>query len=378
MKFRINAEILASYINLVSRVVSAKSNLPILSNVLIEVDKEKMRVTGTDLEIQISAIASLSAQEEGKTTVNAKLFSQYINSIPKEESIEVKEDKNTLVVSSTVGAATFSLKEPDDFPLFEEGEAELLFEIPKDTLAMMIEKTAFASAKDDIRPILTGINVEVEGSTVTMVALDTFRLSKISVPIQNKVLNKKQFVVSSFALENVSRIIRDAFISATAERDTVTFKLAKAGNFIVIEYGDVSIFARLIEGDYPEYKQVIPAAHQTEVHIEKNKLADSLKRVGVFAQSAQSQRVILSFDTDKLTMEAVVPEIGNVREEIPVTIEGDAMKISFNMKYLSDIVSNISDETIVFRAINKTSPGLFVQPSLDSFLHIMMPLKLED
>lgn len=378
MKFRINAEVLSSYINLVSKVVSSKSNLPILSNVLMDVKNETITITGTDLEVQISATAHLSVQDEGKTSVNAKLFSQYVNSIPKEESLEVREEKNSVFITSSVGEATFSVRDASDFPLFEQEDSEVLFEIQKDSLATMIEKTTFAAARDDIRPILTGINIEAEGSTVTMVALDTFRLSKISTQVQNKILDKKQIVISAFAMDNVLRILKDPFISSTSEKDIVVFKLAKNGNFVIVEYGDVSISARLIEGDYPDYKGAIPAAHQIEAKIEKSKLINSLKRVGVFAQSAQSQRVILMFENNKLVMEATVPETGKVIEEIPVTIDGESLKISFNMKFMSDIVNNIEDETIIFRAINKVSPGIFQQESLDTFIHIMMPLKLDE
>lgn len=378
MKFRINAEIFASYINLVSRVVSAKANLPILSNILLDVEKDKVRFTGTDLEVQISAFTPLSAQDEGRTSINAKLFSQYINTIPKEESIEVELDKTLLKVTSQAGSASFSTKEADEFPMFEESDLEVLFEIPKDTFATMIEKTIFACAKEDIRPILTGVNIEAEGNYVTLVALDTFRLSKISVPVKNQILEKKQVVISSFALENVNRIINDSFITSTAEKDDVVFKMSKAGNFVVIQYGDVSIFARLIEGEFPEYKQAIPAAHQSEITIDKAKLIESLKRVGVFAQAAVSQKVIMNFDENKLTMEAVVPEIGNVKEELPAKIDGTPIKIAFQLKFLMDIVSHIEDDKIIFRAINKNAAGVFVQQSLETFLHLMMPLKLDD
>lgn len=377
MRFRINAEIFASYINLVSKVVSSKANLPVLSNILLDVEKNKVTVIGTDLDVQISAATALSADDEGKVTINAKLFSQYINTVPKEESIEVLLDKNTLFVTSQSGSASFSTRDAEEFPLFETNDLEVLCDIPRETFITMVDKTIFACAKDDIRPILTGVNIEVDAGFVTMVALDTFRLSKISVPIKTA-SQRKQIVISSEALDHASRIMKDAFVSSTAENEDVIIKLSATGNYCVIEYGDVQVYARLIEGDFPEYKQAIPAAHQIEISLEKQKLIDSLKRVGVFAQSAISQRVIMGFEKGQLTMEANVPEVGEVKEVMPVKMDGEPLRIAFQLKFLLDILSHIEDDTVILKAINKNAAGVFYQPSMETFLHLMMPLKLDD
>ena len=377
MRFRINAEIFASYINLASKVVSSKANLPILSNILLDVEKNKVTVVGTDLDVQISAATTLSTDDEGKVTVNAKLFSQYINTVPKEESIEVLLDKNSLFVTSQSGSASFSTRDSEEFPLFETNDLEVLCDIPRDTFITMVDKTIFACAKDDIRPILTGVNIEVDAGFVTMVALDTFRLSKISVPIKST-SQRRQIVINSQALEHAGRIMKDAFVSSTAENDDVIIKLSSSGNYCVIEYGDVQVYARLIEGDFPEYKQAIPAAHQVEITLEKQKLIDSLKRVGVFAQSAISQRVIMGFEKGQLTMEANVPEIGEVKEVMPVKMDGESLRIAFQLKFLLDILSHIEDEVVILKAINKNAAGVFYQPSMETFLHLMMPLKLDD
>src|SRR5690606_5476884 len=145
--------------------------------------------------------------------------------------------------------------------------------------------------------------------------------------------------------------------------------LAKSGNFVLLKYGDIELFARLIEGEYPAYKAVIPVAHQSEVTVSRAAWLESMKRVGVFAQSAIGQKVVLEFADNKLVMESQVPEVGNIREELDVTLDGDSLKIAFQIKFLLDILTLISDESIVFRASTKTAPGVFLQPSLDSFLH---------
>ena len=378
MELVISAEVLASYVNIASKVVNSKANLPLLNNLLLEVSRKSIRIVGTDLEIQISATAQVAAKETGKTSVNAKLFSQYINTISKTESVTIKKGKGVLEVSSKSGDAEFTTRDVDDFPLFESSEMETLFTLQGEQFASMVDKTIFACAKDDIRPILTGINVEVENDSVMMVALDTFRLSKIIAQSSSNYVGKKQVVIPSVAMEQVVRVIRDTFIAAVTEQPVVTCKLSKNGNFVLLQYGEIEIFARLIEGDYPAYKAVIPVAHQTEVTVSRTLWLESLKRVGVFAQSAIGQKVILNFAENKLTMEALVPEIGNIREEVAVTQEGEPLKIAFQIRFLLDILSLIEDESVIFRASTKVAPGVFLQPSLDSFLHILMPLKLDD
>jgi DNA polymerase-3 subunit beta len=378
MELVISAEVLASYVNITSKVVNAKANLPLLNNILLNVSKKSFLMVGSDLETQITATAQISAKETGKTSVNAKLFSQYINTLPKTESVTLKQGKGVLKVSSKVGEAEFTTRDVEDFPLFENEDMETLFTLQGDQFASMVDKTVFACARDDIRPILTGVNVEIEGETVLMVALDTFRLSKITAQSSTKFVGKKQVVIPAVAVEQVVRVIRDPFIATVTDQPVVTCKLSKNGNFVLMQYGDIEVFARLIEGEYPAYKAVIPVAHKSEVTVSRAAWLESLKRVGVFAQSAIGQKVVLNFEANKLLMEALVPEVGNIKEELAVTHEGEPFKIAFQIKFLLDILTLIEDDSVVFRATSKVAPGVFLQPSLDSFLHILMPLKLDD
>lgn len=378
MEFKIGAEVLASYVNTVSRIVNAKANLPLLNNIILDVQKDSLLITGSDLEVQISAKTELSAIETGKTSVNAKLFSQYINSMPKDDTLHITVEKGLLKVSSRVGAADFATRDVDDFPLFEETDLDLLFSLPVDVFSLMVDKTIFACARDDIRPLLTGINIEVDADAVVMVALDTFRLSKISGTSQTAIVGKKQVVVPSHAMDNMVKIAKDSFLSALTDSQVVTCKLSKSGNYVLFTYGEVKLFARLIEGEYPAYKAVIPVAQQVEASISRATWLESIKRVGVFAQSAVGQKVVLTFGDGKLVMESQVPEVGNIKEEFDVTLDGEPLRIAFQIKFLVDILSQISDDVVIFRATSKTAPGSFLQPSLDTFLHILMPLKLDD
>jgi len=378
MEFKIGAEVFSSYVNIVSKVINAKANLPLLNNVLIDVSSDSMSLTGTDLEVQVSTKTPVVGKKPGRTSVNAKLFAQYVSSIPKTETIQVKSKKGVLVLSSSVGSAEFATKDVDDFPLFDEDSMETLFVLPGEVFSRMVDNTIFACAKDDIRPILTGVNVEIDGEEVTMVALDTFRLSKMSGKSQEKYAGKRSVVIPSEAMDQVVRVIRDSFISTVTEQPVVKCSVAKAGNYVLLTFGDVSIYARLVEGEYPNYQAVIPTAHQTEVTVSRSAWLESLKRVGVFAQSAIGQKVVLTFEGGKLLMESKVPEVGNIEDSLDVTHDGEPLKIAFQSKFLLDILTLSSDDSIVFRASSKISPGVFIQPTMESFLHILMPLKLDE
>jgi DNA polymerase-3 subunit beta len=378
MEFKIGAEVLSSYVNTVSKVVNAKANLPLLNNILIDVQSDKLRLTGSDLEIQITTQLQLKALEPGTISVNAKLFSQYLNSIPKDATLTVSQNKGLLKVSSSVGAAEFATREAEDFPLFEDGEMEQLFLMPATEFASMVDMTLFACAKDDIRPILTGVNIEIDNDAVQMVALDTFRLAKITGKSQVAYSGKKQLVIPAAAMDNMVRITKDSFLSSVTDQSVVNCELSKAGNFVLLSYGDVKLYARLLDGEYPAYKAIIPVAHQTEVSLTRSVFLESIKRVGVFAQSAIGQKVVLTFGEGKVVLESQVPEIGNITEEFTATIDGEPLKIAFQIKFLTDILALLTDEVVLFRATSKVAPGVFMQPSLETFLHILMPLKLDD
>jgi len=377
MDFSVPSGVITSFVNIVSRVVSNKSNLPILNNLLISVKDGFFKLVGTDLEVQITASYSLTPKADGTTTVNSKAFSQYINSLTKEETVAISQEKNKLTVSTNNSRADFTTKSAQDFHLFEESEKSLLLEIDSDSLSLMIDKTLFSCSKDEVRPILTGVLFEVEAKSLVMVSLDTYRLSKISAVINNQVLEREEFVVSSLALEAIQRVIKDQFMGELIDTKKVSFYMSKSKNFIVIEYGPISICTRLLEGEYPNYKDIIPSAYETEITAEKTAILNALKRVAVFAQSAINQKLYITTNGSTASLEAFVPEIGNVKDELPVEVKGNNIKIAFQLRFLSDIINNINDENVVMRVLNNESPCIFIDNTVQSYIHLLMPLNIE-
>ncbi len=380
MDFVIDTEFLSNYVNLIGKVVKSKSNLPILGNIYIKAEKDKVLFIGTDLEVQIVANLDAVVKKTGVTTVNANLFIQYVNSLKKEGDVRVFLNKNTLTVQSKSSKATFSTRSADDFPLFDNADYTKSFSIKASKLNLMIEKTIFSTAKDDFRPILTGINVEIDNNSLVFVSLDTFRLSLIKTKKFEATVDGYKNVIPAQAFGIVDKILKDSIVNSFAKEDIVNVYNSKDKNFIKFEYSNVVVYTRVLDGDYPNYKEIIPADFSLDVNIKKDEFLQALRRVGVFAQSAVSQRVILTFKDNVLTLESTVPELGSVNESVELLEPIDKeFKIAFQLRFLTEIVTLIDDEIVNMRGINKLSPVEFRQPSLkDEFLHLLMPLKLDE
>ncbi len=380
MKINVSAEALASFVNIVSRAVKPKSNLPVLGNIYIEASDNTLKLIGTDLEVQIVAQLNAKVQKTGKATVNASLFSQYLNTLDKTREVELSLEKNTLRVSTNSSKAEFATRDPSDFPLFESVTYEKVFDISVDDFIQISDKVLFSVAKDDIRPILTGVNIELDKDLATFVTLDTFRLSKFDYKLEKPVAKAKSMVVPSVAFDHVLRVVRDSFVSALADSEVVGISLAKNNNFAKFNYGNVVVYSRLLEGEYPKYKQIIPSEFSLVVNIPKEDFLKALKRVGVFAQNAISQKVVLTFKDASVKLESNIPELGSVTEEVPLESPvKKEFKIAFQLRFLSEVIGIISDPSFEFRGISSTAAAMFIQPSLaDKYLHLLMPLKLEE
>ena len=380
MDFFIDSELLAGYINILGKIIKAKSNLPILGNLYIKAEKNTIKLIGTDLEVQMVATLDAKVKNPGETTVNANLFIQYVNSLKGKGELHVFQDKNTLFVEADGSSASFATRAPEDFPLFEEYAYTELFSIKSAKFTQMVDKTIFSCAKDDIRPILTGINVEVKDGILTFVSLDTFRLSLIKTDDINQSGENSQFVVPAEAMATAVKVVRDSLVASFADSDLLNVQVSKDKNFMRFSFANVVVFSRLLEGEYPNYKDIIPTDFKLDITIKRDELITALRRVGVFAQNAISQRVVLEFADSNVTLSSVVPELGSVTETVKLETEvKEKFKIAFQLRFLLEIINLIDDENIIMKGINKLSPVMFMQPSLkDSFLHLLMPLKLDE
>lgn len=373
MQFSCNQETFAKYLNIVSRIVSSKPGLPILSNVYFESNKGKLIMKSTDLELSLITWIGADIETEGKITAPAKQLAEFINNIP-EEKVDVKVDKQNFNISTSNNEASFNTMPSDDFPNIPNiKEDDLLFRINKADLATAVNRVSFASATDDIKPVLTGVKVEVDGETVSFVATDGLRLSKQSMHIE-KGLSKKDFLVPVRALQELYHIVTDF----DSEDDFVSVYLLEDRNQVLFRFADIDLISRLIDGEFPEYKQIIPTGYKTKCNINRDDFLNSLKIINIIARSVLGNKMILDIYSkdDNIILSATQTDLGKNQSKFDCKVEGDDLKIAFSAKLLSDVLNHVDSGDIVFECSEAVRPGVFKIEGDDSFVHLVMPMMI--
>lgn len=373
MQFSCNQDTLSKYLNIVSRVVSSKPGLPILNNVQFESSKGKLLMTATDLEIGISTWIGADVKSEGKITVPAKQLTEFVNSIP-EEKVDVTLENQNFNISSTNNTASFNTMAADDFPAVASiTDQKPLLKIPKDLLFKSVNRVAFAAATDDIKPVLTGILLEVTGETMSFVGTDGLRLSRQIVKLESSSEKDVNILVPVKALLELAHIV-----SEVGEDDNVEVYLIEDRNQILFRYSDIDLVSRLIDGQFPEYRQIIPTGYKTISKINRSEFLNSLKVTNIIAKSVLGNKLILDIDpkADTISLSATQTDLGSNKSTFGGSIDGDSVKIAFSSRLLSDILNHLDSENIVFECSETVKPGVFKIEEDPDFVHLVMPMML--
>ncbi len=372
MKFSCNQDTFSKYLNIVSRIVTTKPGLPILSNVLFESDKGKLTMKTTDLELSISTWIGADIQDDGKITAPAKQLSEFVNSIP-EEKVDIDIVKQNFNISTSNNTASFNTMPSDDFPNIPTVEKEKFdFRVKKVDIVQAVNRVAFAAASDDIKPVLTGVKVEVEDDTVSFVATDGLRLSKQCVKIE-KGSGKKNFLVPVRAFSELTYIISEL----DTDEEWVNIYILEDRNQVLFRLSDVDLVSRLIDGEFPEYKQIIPTGFETKCLIKRDDFLNSLKVVNIIARSVLGNKMVLDINKEgKLSLSAIQSDLGKNQSVFEGKVEGSDIKIAFSARLLADILNHIDSEDIVFECTDPVKPGVFKIEGDTEFVHLVMPMML--
>ncbi len=373
MQFTCNQDTFSKYLNIISRVVSSKPGLPILNNVQFESSKGKLIITATDLEIGINTWIGADVKSEGKITVPAKQLTEFVNSVPS-EIIDVTLDNQNFNISSTGNFASLNTMPADDFPAVATvTEKKPLFKIPKDLLVKAVNRVAFAAATDDIKPVLTGILLEVSGETISFVGTDGLRLSRQIVKLESNAEKDVNVLVPVKALLELAHIV-----SEVGEDNDVEVHLIEDRNQILFRYSDIDLVSRLIDGQFPEYRQIIPTGYKTLAKISKSDFLNSLKITNIIAKSVLGNKLILEIDSsaDSITLSATQTDLGSNKSTFKGSIEGDTLKIAFSSRLLSDVLNHLDSEDILFECSETVKPGVFKVEDDPDFVHLVMPMML--
>jgi DNA polymerase-3 subunit beta len=366
MKLSLSRDDLVAALSLVSRAVSARTTLPALGGVLLTADPEGLTVRATDLELALMRRADAAVETPGEVLLPARLLADVARSLPP-GSVELALRPEQRDVELIAGSARFHLRTlaADDFPKLPEPEGEVVT-LPAAPLAETIDLVARAASRDEVRPILTGVFVSGEGTTLTMVATDSYRLSVKHTELEAPLSAKVEANIPAKALRELARVV------GQEGADEVELSLSR--NQAVCRAAGVTIASRLIEGQFPSWRQLIPESFEHEVRLPREELLEVTRRIGQLAQRNAPLR--MAFAEGELTVAAETPEIGDASEGLPAPYSGEPMEIAFNPQFLVEGVESVATEELVLKLSSPLRPGLLQASGSEDFSYLVMPIRL--
>ena len=357
----------------VGHAVSSRSTLPILANILLATENGRLKLSATNLEIGINCWVDAEIQEDGSTTIPAKLITDLVNSLPQTEvEVSVKDDAHVAGIKSQRSSATIKGMDPSEFPLIPSAEgSELPIVLDAAQLKEAIQEVAFAAADDDSRPVLTGVYVEVGNEKMTFAAADAFRLAVRVIELPGQDQSQETILIPARTLEELARILPaegSVEMIVTPNRSQVLFHTEQ-----------VDLVSRLIEGTFPNFRGIIPKEHTTRAVIETKEFAAAVKSVTPFARdSSNIARVKVAggegSDEGSLTLEATAEDVGSNISTINATVDGPEQQIIFNVKYLTDILNVIGTPEVALEVTSAARPGVIKPVSQADYTYVIMPM----
>lgn len=400
MQVSVLQENLAKGLSIVSRAVSSRSTLPVLSNILLEARGNQLRLAATNLEIGINCWIGANVADEGAITINARLLSDFVSSLPPER-IDMELTVRTQTLHLHCGRIEANMKGRDaaDFPLIptvsgsdEASDAAttidgVRIELETPGLRKMIEQVVFAASTEDSRPTLTGVEVSFREGRIAMAATDGFRLSVRSARTEGATIKEPlTVIVPAKSLNELGRISTDAdethpvLVVVTQARNQALFQVSgksdAKGSFHRVE-----LVSQLIEANFPNYNAIVPKTHDTVAIVDTQSLLKAVRVASLFARdNSNIVRVAIAPHTDghngQVSLTANSAEMGDNVNEIDATVTGNGLEIAFNAKYLIDVLSQIEEPQVVLETTQPTRPGTFRPLGMgeDEFLHVIMPM----
>jgi DNA polymerase-3 subunit beta len=363
-------ENLARGLSIVGRGVSTRGTLPILGNVLLRTDSGRLKLTATNLEIGVNCWVPAKIEDEGAITVPAKLFTDFVNSLPAGPiEIALNVRTKTIHLKSATTEANLKGLDAEEFPIIPAIPDKPTTRMSQGVLRRMINEVAFVAATDDSRPVLTGVLTTFEGTEVTMAAADPYRLSVR--PLLTNVDPKVEIIIPARSLFEVARIVDDS-------DSPVDILVTPNGSQVIFHTEEADLVSRIIEGQFPNYRQVIPTSHSTKVTVSRDELLKATKLASYFARDAAN---IVRFAVDPaqevpLVVSATAAEVGDNTSRVDATVEGQATAIAFNSRFVADALGSLAASEVALELGGPLAPGVVRIVGDDSYLHVVMPLRI--
>jgi DNA polymerase-3 subunit beta len=365
MKITATRQALLDALLVASRAVSTRAALQALSGIHLSSNGES-RLRATDMELGLDVALEAEAEGAGAVVLPGRLLVEVARSLPDGSvTLELREQERDVEISA--GSSRFHLRTipADDFPRFPEAEGEPI-ELPAPALHETIGRVARAASRDEARPVLTGVLVTAEEKELTMVATDSYRLAVKRTELDSPLSERLEANIPARALRELARLIE------AAPEDPLQVWLTR--NQALFKVGSVSMSSRLIDGQFPNYRQLLPESFEHEVKLPREELLEVTRRVSQLAQRNAALR--LSFSEGELVVSAETPDLGDAREALPAPYSGELLEIGFNPEFVRDGLESIDDDEVVLKLISPLRPGLIEPAAADDFSYLVMPIRL--
>jgi len=368
-------ENLAKGISIVSRVVSTRAVLPVLSNILMTTDEGRLKLAATDLSTSITCWIGAKVEEDGEITVPARLLSDFVSTLPPAQiQMELVTRTKSLHLTCAQFEADIRGIDAQDFPLIPSDVSDHGIALPPETLRQMIEQVILAAATDEGRPVLTGALAQFQGSELTMVAADGFRLSLRKTPLSEEVPEPLEVIIPARALRELARV-------SAEEEEPIEIIVTPDRNQALFRLSNVEIVTQLIEGKFPDYNQIIPSSHSTRAVINAHDLMRAVRISVLFSRDVANivrVEIIPGTETDpgRLIVESAA-EVGQNVGALDAAVEGEQMEIAFNGRYIIDMLNVLGTEQVALETTNSSRPGILKPVGDENLVYVVMPMHLK-
>lgn len=349
----------------VIKAISNRTTNQVLEGIKLEAKGDKLKLSATDLELAIQKTIKAEIKEEGETVIPGRFFSEFIKKLTNEKIELQLNEKNQLKINYTDSESFVQCYNVLEFPNLNIIEDKEYFVIKQKDFKSLINKSIFSTALDDTRPVLKGCCFEIEESTVNSIGLDGYRLAFVKKPIVTST-TRKSIIVPSKSLMEICKFLED---------NDEEIKVCIQKNFLMVEVDDTKIITRLIDGDFINYKQIIPKDFTTTITLSKNIFEEAIERTSVLSRAEKNN--LVKFDIkDKVLTLTSNSDIGNIKENIGISLKGNDLTIAFNARYFSECLRTLSDEAIKINFNMPSSPCVITPNDGEEYLYLILPVRI--
>jgi len=363
MKFKTGKSQIFKTIQKVQNAISTKSTLPILSNILLEADKDRLRITATDLDVGISSTTPINSELTGAITLPAKKFFDIIRELPDSDNVAITTKKNNMVTIES-GKIVFKLMglPKDEFPQIPAFKNKEVITIPQDFLKDTTSMTVFAVSHDETRYVLNGVLLVIKKKNIRVVATDGRRLAVVEKELPSETLIEKTVIIPTKTIQELNRLLEEGDVKISFDENQVLFDL-----------GDTFIISRLIEGEFPNYEQVIPKEVEDKVIVDRDTLLAAAKRASILTNQ-DSLAIKVDVGRGRMSISKNTPYMGEVKEDLSVNYRGKELSIGFNPNYLIEVLKNINTKEVGLELMDSDRPGVIRLGN--EYVYVVLPMQI--